>query len=87
MTAIVPHWSYGVNYVLGVQITGLCEDSGAGRASVWVLLSCGLHDCATATSVDRSINTAPARQTGIGRVDDRVDLLLRDISVDQFESG
>src|SRR6185312_1323044 len=44
-----------------------------------------LEDRRSARTVDRAVDAAPAEQRGVGRVDDRVDALARDVAPDGLD--
>jgi hypothetical protein len=45
-----------------------------------------LEDRRPARVVDRAVDPAAAEQRRVGRVDDRVDVLTRDVAADELES-
>jgi hypothetical protein len=75
----MPHGSDRVDHVLRLQVTRAGDDSRTSRATLWIAPLCFLHDRRAAGAVDRPVDAAAARQPAIGRIDDRIDLLGRDI--------
>src|SRR5215472_19282277 len=74
---------------VGSQVARRCCDrlaSGQTRsvfAGPQFLASC--QDCGSAAAVNRPVNTAPAKQGRVSCVDDRVDLLVRDVPEDRID--
>src|SRR6185369_1967473 len=82
-----PYRTDGVNHFLCGKVSGGRRNGAAGRATA--LLGpdpvAFEHDRGAARAMDRSIHAAAADQARVGGVDDRVDLLLRDVADDERE--
>src|SRR5690606_35081663 len=89
LIAAPPDRSDRVDHPFRRQFTCRRGDRLAGRESVGVAgptdLAARLQDRWAAAAVDRAVHAAPAEEAGVRRVDDRVDLLLRDVALDQAE--
>lgn len=79
-----PNRSDRVDDVLGGQFAGARNDGRTCRATVRIQTLRFLHDAGTGPAMNRPVDSASTRQTAVGRIDDRVHLLLDDIPFDQF---
>ena len=74
-----------MDHVRGVQIACARAHGLAGGAAAD--LAALPHDRRAAGTVDGSVNAAAADQSAVGRVDDGVDFLFRDIPLDECDAG
>ena len=81
--ASAPHGPDRVQHVLRGELAGARRLHVARRATAEVATL--VEDGGAARTVNRAVDTASAEQCGVRRVDDRVDLLFRDVAEDELD--
>src|SRR4051794_10594815 len=82
-SAAVPDWADGVDDVTCRQVSGPCRLRVARLAAPEP--AAFLQDGGAAGAMDRSVDPAAAEQARVRGVDDRVDVLLRDVAGDELD--
>jgi hypothetical protein len=89
--ATVPIGTNGVDHPASREVPGAGRDCFADRKATRVCVpphrSASLEQSRTGRAVDGTVDATPTQQGGIGRVDNRVDLLLGDVTADRFQSS
>ena len=83
LSAAAPDRPDGVDHVPRRQVARRRRLRVAGRAAAEAAAL--LEDRRAAGTVDRAVDAAAAEQRLVGGVDDRVDLLLRDVALDELD--
>jgi hypothetical protein len=87
LTTTLPDWSNGMKDILGRKIASPAHHRAACGATLRIILRCFLHDGWTTRIVYGPIDTATTGQTAVGGIDDRVDVLLGYIALNQFHAA
>jgi hypothetical protein len=83
--AVAPHWANGMDHKLRWQLSRTADHGRTGWTTIRIAATSFRHDGRAAGAVNGTVHAASARETAIGRVDDRVNLLTRDVAQYEFQ--
>jgi hypothetical protein len=81
-----PHRSDGMKDVPGLQPSRVCSHGIPGRTSLRIPFAGLLHEDRPGGAMNGAIHPAPASEGRVGGIDDRIDLLGRDVPLHEFET-
>ena len=82
-----PHRPNRVKHMPGRQTSCSGHDSAAGWTAVGIPPACFLHQFLTGSPMNRAVHSPSTGKPGIGRVHNRIDLLICDVSLRQFQTA
>lgn len=80
-----PDGANGVKNIFCRQIAGRGSDGAACRTALGKTTLRIPHDCRSANAMNGPIDAASARKLTVGRIHDRVHVLLSDVALNQFQ--
>lgn len=85
--ATVPARADGMDHMSGRQVSGDANHGRTGWAAIGIPAVGVVHDGRSTAAVDRPVDASSAQQAAVGRIDDGIHLLVRDVADRQFEDS